>query len=110
MKRLVLICAFTLSSIAQANIQDSSAATYGASLVTMLVTYFPSLTSNCGGTNQCHTWKMIVEAQEDAALFLATEGQIQGVKLTQAIEALRQLPEAEGASDMDLAQTILSIQ
>ena len=78
--------------------------------MTSLVTVFPTLLTQCGGTNQCHTMKLVLDAQEDAAVYVATEGQIVGVKLSQAIEALRQLPEAQSASDMDLAQSILAIK
>lgn len=50
---------------------------------------------------------MIVEARDDAAAFVASKGQIRGVRLEAALAALRHSTPGMNANDLELAQAIL---
>jgi uncharacterized protein (TIGR02448 family) len=53
---------------------------------------------------------MVVEAQDDAASYVASNGDIHGARLDAAFATLRdRLPEARNASDQDLAEAILAL-
>ncbi|MBA3929946.1 MAG: hypothetical protein C0521_10220 [Xanthomonas sp.] len=53
--------------------------------------------------------KIIVQAREDAASFVASDGRIRGAQLEAALRHLREQDEAaRKASDMQLAQAILA--
>ena len=54
--------------------------------------------------------KLVREAQDDAASFVATNGDIRGAHLEAALDMLRtRVPEARDASDQDLAEAILAL-
>jgi uncharacterized protein (TIGR02448 family) len=54
--------------------------------------------------------KIVREAQDDAASFIATNGDIRGAHLEAALDMLRtRVPEARDASDQDLAEAILAL-
>ncbi|NNB52512.1 DUF2388 domain-containing protein [Pseudomonas fragi] len=54
--------------------------------------------------------KVVREAHDDAATFVASEGDIRGVQLEAAFSTLRdRVPEARNASDHDLAEAILAL-
>ena len=54
--------------------------------------------------------KIVLGARDDAASFVASQGQIRGAQLEAAIGAIRsQVPEAQGASDLVLAEAILAL-
>ncbi len=53
--------------------------------------------------------KVVLEAREDAASFVATDGQIRGARLEAALRQLREHDaQAREASDMELALAILA--
>lgn len=53
--------------------------------------------------------KVVLQAREDAASFVASKGRIRGAQLEAALRHLRERdPEAREASDMQLAQAILA--
>ncbi|NBB08624.1 DUF2388 domain-containing protein [Pseudomonas sp. SLFW] len=61
-------------------------------------------------TSSVRNWKLIVEAQDDAASYVASNGNIHGARLDAAFVTLRErLPEARNASDQDLAEAILAL-
>ncbi|MCO7557715.1 DUF2388 domain-containing protein [Metapseudomonas otitidis] len=61
-------------------------------------------------TTSIRDMKVIREARDDAASFVASEGAIRGVQLEAALDTLRtRLPEARDASDEALAQAILAL-
>lgn len=61
-------------------------------------------------TSSVRNWKMVVEAQDDAASYVASNGTIHGARLDAAFITLRErLPEARNASDQDLAEAILAL-
>ncbi len=51
--------------------------------------------------------KLIVAAQDDAAAFIATDGQWRGARLESALDYLRRTQPKLNASDLELAQAIL---
>ena len=51
--------------------------------------------------------KLVRAAQDDAAAYVATDGQIQGARLESALSYLRQHHAGVHASDLELAQAIL---
>ncbi|MEZ1316822.1 DUF2388 domain-containing protein [Pseudomonas fluorescens] len=54
--------------------------------------------------------KIVREAHDDAASFVASEGEIRGAHLEAAINVLRtRVPEARDASDQALAEAILAL-
>ncbi|WP_300732050.1 DUF2388 domain-containing protein [Pseudomonas sp.] len=54
--------------------------------------------------------KVVREAHDDAATFVASEGSIRGVQLESAFNTLRErVPEARTASDQVLAEAILAL-
>lgn len=54
--------------------------------------------------------KIVLAARDDAASFVASQGQIRGAQLEAAIGTIRsQVPEAQDASDLVLAEAILAL-
>lgn len=54
--------------------------------------------------------KVVLQAKDDAASFVASEGDIRGAQLEAAFATLRsRLPEAQGADDTSLAEAILAL-
>ena len=54
--------------------------------------------------------KVVREARDDAASFVASAGEIRGAQLEAALLAIRtQLPQARSASDLQLAEAILAL-
>ncbi len=51
--------------------------------------------------------KLIIAAQDDAAAFVATNGELRGAQLESALMALRQAKPKLSATDLELAQAIL---
>ena len=61
-------------------------------------------------TSRISDMKVVVEAREDAASFVASAGEIRGAQLEAALQSIRQqLPEAQSASDLQLAEAILAL-
>lgn len=54
--------------------------------------------------------KVILEARDDAASYVASQGDIRGAQLEAAFNTLRErVPQARSASDQDLAEAILAL-
>jgi uncharacterized protein (TIGR02448 family) len=54
--------------------------------------------------------KVVLQARDDAASFVASDGRIRGAQLEAALRHLRERnPGAQRASDMQLAQAILAL-
>ncbi|HAG18852.1 MAG TPA: hypothetical protein DCK80_07245 [Pseudomonas sp.] len=61
-------------------------------------------------TSRISDMKVVVEAREDAASFVASAGEIRGAHLEAAIDTLRsEFPAARNASDLQLAEAILAL-
>jgi uncharacterized protein (TIGR02448 family) len=54
--------------------------------------------------------KVVLEAKDDAASYVGSNGEIRGSQLEAAFDTLRtRVPEARNASDQDLAEAILAL-
>lgn len=54
--------------------------------------------------------KVVLQAKDDAASFVATDGHLRGAQLEAAFATLRShLPQAQAASDQALAEAILAL-
>ncbi|CAD5376242.1 conserved exported hypothetical protein [Pseudomonas sp. OF001] len=61
-------------------------------------------------TTSIRDMKIVQAAREDAASFVASEGAIRGAQLEAALQLLRaRVPEAQAASDAELAQALLAL-
>ena len=61
-------------------------------------------------TTSVRDMKVVLAARDDAASFVASQGDIRGASLEAAFAALReQLPEARHVSDRQLAEAILAL-
>lgn len=61
-------------------------------------------------TTSIRDMKVVSQARDDAASFVASSGQIRGAQLEAALYSLReQVPQARGMSDLQLAQAILAL-
>ena len=61
-------------------------------------------------TSRVSGMKLVLDARDEAASFVASAGDIRGVRLEAAFEALRnEFAEARQASDLALAETILAL-
>ncbi|MGV6475146.1 DUF2388 domain-containing protein [Azotobacter vinelandii] len=60
-------------------------------------------------TTSIRDMKVVIDARDDAASFVASDGAIRGARLEAALGAIRErLPEAREASDLALAEAILA--
>lgn len=83
----------------------SSAYTLGATIMTSV---FPTATSEAtSGKNKQN--KALINAKNDAATFIASNGQLRGVYLESAFQQLRKHIPTSQANDNQLAQAILSL-
>ena len=53
--------------------------------------------------------KVVLQARDDAASFVASDGRIRGAQLEAALRFLRERSDLQRASDMQLAQAILAL-
>jgi len=61
-------------------------------------------------TSQVSGMKLVLDARDEAASFVASAGDIRGARLEAAFQALRtEFAEARQASDQALAETILAL-
>lgn len=98
MLRSALTCALLLSTAPA--LASSFAGTTGGSTA--------NGASNTSGSTSGDD-KVVMEAREDAATFVASEGRVRGARLEAALRVLREKREdARAASDMELASAILA--
>ena len=61
-------------------------------------------------TTSIRDMKAVAQARDDAASFVASAGEIRGAQLENALQSIRQrFPEAQNASDLQLAEAILAL-
>lgn len=61
-------------------------------------------------TTSLRDMKVVVQARDDAASFVASNGDIRGAQLEAALQAIRsELLESSSASDLQLAEAILAL-
>ena len=101
---VVLATAFTLcSSLSQAQ-------TLVATSNILVRALDRSLDFTSDTTTSVRDMKVVLAARDDAASFVASQGDIRGARLEAAFATLReQLPEARHASDQQLAEAILAL-
>lgn len=104
MKKTVLVLAMLMmSGLAQA--EETAQMTTGIILSPSIVTSFTSFCSM--DKNNC---RQLAEAKDDAAEFLATNGDVRSAKLQNAFNLLRQADVNLQASDLELAEGILALK
>ena len=65
--------------------------------------------ASSAGSSSSGDDKVVLQARDDAASFVASDGRIRGAQLESALRALRERdPGARQASDLQLAQAILA--
>lgn len=105
MKRLRLIGAAALLACASSAFASSFVVT------TDTLVRATSMTSNATSdiTNSFRDDKIVLEARDDAASFVASQGDIRGSHLEAALHHIRGKLPSLAANDMQLAQAILTI-
>lgn len=99
MTRLLLLCALAAFSIAPAMAGSFAGSSAGAS----------SAGSSASSGSTSGDDKVVLQARDDAAGFVASDGRIRGAMLEAALHHLREnSPAARRASDMELARAILA--
>ena len=105
MNRLTLTCALLASLVAGPAFAGASTAGSSAG----------AATSGAGSSASSKITspddeKVVMQARDDAASFVATDGRIRGAQLEAALRHLREkYSTAQRASDMQLAQAILAL-
>lgn len=64
--------------------------------------------TSCGSGDGCAYKQVIMDSKDDAALYIATEGDEKGVKFVRAVELLRKMDPATQSSDFELAEDIIN--
>lgn len=99
MKRLTVSCVLLACAVTPAFAGSSSA---GSSAATV--------GSSAGSHTTSHSDKVVLQARDDAASFVASDGRIRGAQLEAALRYLRERSAAaKDASDMQLAEAILAL-
>jgi uncharacterized protein (TIGR02448 family) len=100
MIRPTLICALLACSITPALAGSFAATSAGTSVAG----------SSASSNSTSGKDKVVLQARDDAASFVASDGRIRGAQLEAALRHLReQNASAQRASDMQLAQAILAL-
>lgn len=100
MIRPALICALLACSVTPAFAGSSTAGTSASAVGTSASSKTTSPDNN----------KVVLQARDDAASFVASDGRIRGAHLEAALLHLRERDSgAQRASDMELAQAILAL-
>jgi uncharacterized protein (TIGR02448 family) len=100
MTRSLLLCALLACSISPALAGSFAGTSAGAS----------SAGSSASSGSTSGNDKVVVQARDDAASFVASDGRIRGAQLEAALRHLREHDAtAQRASDMDLAKAILAL-
>jgi uncharacterized protein (TIGR02448 family) len=102
MKRLTLTCALLACSIPTAMAGSFAASSAGSSAA--------GVGSSASSKTTSPDDKVVLQARDDAASFVASDGRIRGAQLEAALRHLREGNlAAQRASDMQLAQAILAL-
>lgn len=99
MIRIAIGCAFALAIAAPVHASSFAGTSAGAG----------SASSGASSGSTSGNDKVVLNAREDAAGFVASDGRIRGARLEAALRHLReQSVEARDASDIELARAILA--
>lgn len=100
MIRTLLVCILFASSILPAAASSFAGSSAGAS----------SAGSSASSGSTSGDDKVVLQARDDAASFVASDGRIRGARLEAALRSLRERnASARASSDMQLAQAILAL-
>lgn len=100
MNRLTVFCVLLAYAVAPAFAGSSSAGSSAASVAS----------TSAGSHSTSHDDKVVLQARDDAASFVASDGRIRGAQLEAALRYLRERSTAaKDASDMQLAEAILAL-
>ena len=97
MKRALPILMFSLGALGAAHAGSFAGTSGGAS----------SAGSSASSGSSSGDDKVVMAARDDAAAFVASDGQIRGVRLEAALESLRHNCSQHAVGDLELAQAIL---
>ena len=105
MTRLRLLSAAALLAVAA----DASATSFIVTTDSIVGALKASSDATSDVTSSFRDDKIVLAARDDAASFVASEGDIRGVKLESAFEHIRHQAPQLNATDAQLAQAILTL-
>jgi uncharacterized protein (TIGR02448 family) len=111
--KMIVIATLVLAGVSAQATEISQIYTESASSTVDFTLAIPLVTSGgviyTSASISGETYKLIVAAKEDTAVYLASEGQVRAAGFSAAIEALRNENPALSASDLDVAQAMLKL-
>lgn len=112
MKKSLLMALILTATVAQATeisqvYSASATSTVDSILAIPLMTTGGVVATSASISGQ--TLKLVVEAKEDAAMMIASDGEVRGVALQRALEAVRAENPKLQASDLEIAEGILKM-
>lgn len=103
-----ILIATTLGLVALADVAQANTVVQTSNIIVRAFGRSIDFTSDT--TTSIRDAKVVLQAKDDAASFVASEGAIRGAQLEAALVTLRShLPQAQGASDQALAEAILAL-
>jgi len=103
-----LLIAATLGFLALADVAQAQTLVQTSNIIVRAFGRSIDFTSDT--TTSVRDAKVVLQAKEDAASYVASKGDIRGAQLESAFATLRaHLPQAQGASDQALAEAILAL-
>ncbi|MBU3058700.1 DUF2388 domain-containing protein [Pseudomonas indica] len=105
MAALRLFSAATLLALSTA----ASASSFIVTTDTVVGALGESLQASTDMTSSLRDDKVVLAAREDAASFVASQGEIRGARLEAALTHIREQAPQLSASDLQLAQAILAL-
>ncbi len=106
--RIPLIAATTLGLLLLAGVAEAQTVKATSNIVVRAFGRSIDFTSDT--TTSVRDSKIVQQARDDAASYVASNGDIHAAQLDAAFDTLRaHLPEARNASDQDLAEAILAL-
>lgn len=105
MQRLPLLVAAALFSFAG----TASASSFIGTTDAVAGSLVNTIEATSDATSSMGNDKVVLDARDDAASFVASAGEVRGVYLEAALKHIRQQQPAIQASDMQLAEAILAL-
>lgn len=104
------LIATALGLLLLAGVAQAQAQTVKATSNIVVRAFGRSIDFTSDTTTSTRDSKIVIQAKDDAASYVASQGDIRGVQLEAAFDTLRaRLPEARDASDQTLAEAILAL-
>jgi uncharacterized protein (TIGR02448 family) len=103
-----ILIATTLGLLALADVAQANTVVQTSNIIVRAFGRSIDFTSDT--TTSIRDAKVVLQAKDDAASFVASDGAIRGAQLEAALVTLRShLPQAQSASDQALAEAILAL-